>query len=187
MARNGGAWRRLMESTEGPTVTVALPREWAEELLQSLAASLEMGDGLDGDMDDPDAGMDLDMDMDSGPDMGDDDMGMGPGMDGDDGGELDFAAGEPDDDEPPAPPKKKGPGRPPGSKSKKKDAPKSKEKPKDDSDDDEEKDENVDFSAGPTDGFSPGTAFGESAYARAAGLISEFRRVGRRRPAVRRK
>jgi hypothetical protein len=48
-------WHRLMESTEGPTVTVQIPREWAEELLRAIATSLEIddvGDDLgDGDLD----------------------------------------------------------------------------------------------------------------------------------------
>ena len=176
MARRGGAWRRLMESTEGPTVTLSLPREWAEELLRSLMGSLEMGDddGFgDPDLDDM-GGMEPDLDDMGGPPDGDmDDMGLG--MD-DDGGELDFAAGEPDDDEDdePAPPKKRGPGRPPG-KSKKKAEPKDdddSDSDESDDDDDDEKDEAVDFSRGPTDGFRAGTAVGESAYARAARAIA---------------
>lgn len=180
MARHGGAWRRLMESTEGPTVQVALPREWAEELLRSLAASLEMGDGLDGDMEDPDADPEMDMDADADLGMGDPGGDMGLDLDDPMGDEPDFAAGDDDGDEPLGPPEKKGPGRPPGSKNKpksddgapkKKDAPK-KDKPKDDDGDDDEKDENLDFSAGPTDGFRPGTALGESAFARAARAIS---------------
>lgn len=177
MARHGGTWRRLMESTEGPTVTVALPREWAEELMRSLMASLEMGgDDVDGEI-----GMD-DMD-DPGLDGMDDDMGMdlavgGPddiGLDDEPGDEPDFAAGDDDEDDEPAPPKR-GPGRPPGSKSKPKAKGDDKKKKSDEDDDDDEKDENVDFSQGPTDGFSPGTALGESAFHRAARVIARRRR-----------
>jgi hypothetical protein len=38
------SWHRLRESTEGPNVTIEIPREWAEELLRSLATALEIED-----------------------------------------------------------------------------------------------------------------------------------------------
>ena len=166
MARRKNIWERLQESTEGPTVTVALPREWAEELLHSLAQSLEMDD-MGGD----DAAMD---------DMGGDDMDLDMGMDGgDEGGpdELDFGgddmmpAGDGDDeDDGGIVSPRKGPGRPPGSKNKPKDDGGSKKKPaddkkkapkKDDDKGDDDEDDTKDESA-EADGFRPQTALGES-------------------------
>ncbi len=160
MARNS-SWKRLMESTEGPTVQVALPREWAEQLLSQLAQSLEMDD----------MGGDDSMGLD---DMGDDDMDFGAGDEGgDDPAELDFgaddmlAAGDDDEEEAPSGP---GPGRPPGSKNKPKadkkksdDKPKKDKKPESDEDEDDEKDEAADYSGGHANGMRPQTALGESA------------------------
>lgn len=86
-------WERLtMESTEGPTVTISLPRELAQQLVGSLMGSLE----LDGDMGDgmADDGMGLEPDA--------DDIGGVPDGDADDvlaafaGGD----AGAEDDDDP---------------------------------------------------------------------------------------
>jgi hypothetical protein len=180
MARNRGPWGRLMESTEGPTVTLNLPREWAEELLNSLMSSLELADGADEmDMGDPQD----DMDADAGMDMTDGDADMDDPMadlDFDLDGGADQPAGDLDDDSDDEPPAKRGPGRPPGKSKKKDDAPKKKEPPKkddsgDDDDDEDEKDEDLDFSRGPADGFAPGIALGESAFARAARAISARR------------
>jgi hypothetical protein len=152
-------------------VTVALPREWAEELMRSLMTSLEMGgDEVDAEvgMDDPDLDMGMDMDADADLDM---DGPMDLGLDDEPGDEPDFAAGDDDSEDEPAP-KKRGPGRPPGKSKPKKDDDK-KKKPSDD--DDDEKDETVDFSRGPADGFSPGNALGESAFHRAARVIARRR------------
>lgn len=179
MARRN-IWEQLWESTEGPTVTVTIPRDHAESLLQVLAASLEQDMG---DMDGGDDGMDLDSvgDLDFGgdhdePDM--DDMGGPPDGDMDDM----MPAGDEDDDlddlglgddEDMGPPKKKGPGRPPGSKNKPKkdDGGKKKGPPKDDGDDDE--DDTKEEGAGD---YRPQTALGESAFARAARALARPRR-----------
>jgi hypothetical protein len=91
------SWHRLRESTEGPNVTIEIPREWAEELLRSLATALEIEDGGG---EEPDmAGMaHMEPDEDDIGGIGDDD--------GDDGvGELDFdlpAGDDSEDDEEPA-------------------------------------------------------------------------------------
>ena len=45
--------RLVKESTEGPTVSITIPREYAEQILQSLQASLEIDTG---DLDDDDLG-----------------------------------------------------------------------------------------------------------------------------------
>lgn len=180
MARRN-PWQRLREGVEGPTVNVTLPREWAEELLNSLMSSLEMDGGMDdgGDMDDED-GMhpepDLD-DMGGPPDDDADDLGdFALGMDDD---EPDMPAGDDsDEDEEPAP-KKKGPGRPPGSKNK---AKKKGDGPKKDDDDDseDETDEATDIGMGSAPfGVRPQTALGESAFARAARRLAS-RKVARR-------
>lgn len=171
MARKN-IWEQIWESTEGPTVTVTIPRDHAESLLQVLAASLEqdMDDGDMGDEEDLDSTGDLDF---GGDDAGGDEMGgdMGPPEADDD---MDFmAAGDDGDDEgdnEPAP-AKRGPGRPPGAKNKKKDdGGKDKpEKKKDDGGDDEPKEE----SAGE---YRPQTALGESAFARAARALARTRR-----------
>ncbi len=171
MARRS-IWERLHESTEGPTVTISLPREWAEELLRSLMTSLEMEDG-EGGMEDPDMDMgddDADADVDGLPGMDDDFLGddePGGFSAGDEGDDVpDFAAGDDDDeDDAPTTPKKKAP-------AKKDDKSKSKEK-----DDDDEKDEGTEY--GQT---RPQTALGESTFARLAGKLSVRRPTrGRRR------
>lgn len=86
-------WEQLNESTEGPTVTLQVPREVADQLLTMLASSLEIDD--DGET----AGMDHeepDADDFGGPPDGDsDDMGFSPGDDD----EFDFPAGDDDEDE----------------------------------------------------------------------------------------
>jgi hypothetical protein len=177
MARKN-IWEQIWESTEGPTVTVTIPRDHAESLLQVLAASLEQdvgGDDMDGDGD-----MDLDSmhDLDFG---GDDDMAADDGMGMDD---MDMPAGDDDDDmgpdfgvgDEPAP--KKGPGRPPGSKNKKKsdDGEKKKDKPKkDDGGDEKEKDDEDTKEEGAGE-YRPQTALGESAFARAARALARPRR-----------
>lgn len=152
MARRGNIWEQIWESTEGPTVTLNLPREQAEMLLGMIASALDMeggGDDLGGDMmDDPDADMDFGADPGGSVDGGELDFGDDSG--GDDA--LD-AAGEMDDE--PTPPKK-GRGRPPGSKNKPKDDTEPKKKdsgdgrpkakpPEDDGDDDsdDKKDESA--------------------------------------------
>lgn len=115
--RNTSSWERLWvqlrESTEGPTVTLQVPREVADQLLDMLSTSLEVDDGeddLDGfsDGDDmgfqipgmgPDDGDDSDDDMmpsfsasdDEGPDDDDEDD--------DDSGEDDAEEDDDDDDE----------------------------------------------------------------------------------------
>lgn len=162
--RNRNIWEQIRESTEGPTVTVALPREYAEQLMQSLMQSLEMDDmgGED----------DLDLGMTPGDDDGDEPM------PDDDMGELDFDGGDEmpagdDDDEfdEPSPPKKKGP--PEKSKPKKDD----KKKSDDDDEDDDKKDEASDYgsSGGHANGMRPQTALGES-FRRLAGYIPRQRK-----------
>ena len=96
MARN--SWSQLWESTEGPTVTLTLPRDLASQLLDALASALEM-DGADGDM--PfDMGGD---DSDDGIDLGGDDTPLEFGADsaGDDDIDLDMdsPAGDDSDEE----------------------------------------------------------------------------------------
>lgn len=168
-------WKRLREGLEGPTVTVQLPREWAEELLSSLMTSLEMDDGEG----DPDA--DLDMDMDADADMGgemgpmeppdmdsDDEFGGGGGFSAGEDDEPDFAAGDDDDEEEESPPPK---AKKPPEKSKDKGKSKKDEPKKDDSDDDDEKDEAIDF-AGSGQNVRPKTALGESSFAKLAGYLA---------------
>lgn len=130
MARRN-IWEQIWESTEGPTVTLNLPRSVAEELLGMIASALEVEDMEGGD----DVGMDgldgINPDLDD-PAGGDDEFGMGM----DDGGELDFGAGDDvpagddDDDEPPPPPKKKSPPKKDGGEKKKDDKPKDDDKDK---------------------------------------------------------
>jgi hypothetical protein len=178
MARRRNIWEQIWESTEGPTVTVTIPRELADALLQSLAAGLEqelpgedMGDDEDlGSMDDLDfGGEEPDMDDMGGPPDGDeDDMGLGMDMPaGDDG----------DEDDEPAPPTKRGPGRPPGAKNKKKDDGGKKKAPTkdDDSDDDKDKDEEEtkDEAAGD---YRPQTALGESTFAKLSRALAAPRK-----------
>lgn len=164
MARRRNIWGRLNESTEGPTVTLSLPREYAEQLLQNLMTSLEMdggGDEIDGDLGDDDLdGLDPMMGDDGG--EGDLDAGF-PGPD-DDAEELDFAAGDDSDDDGDS-----DDGRPKAKKSK--DEPKKKDdKPKD-----KEKKKDETFET------RPATALGESAFRRAGRLIEA------RRPPIRRR
>lgn len=97
MARRKNIWERLNESTEGPNVTISIPREWAEELMRSIMTSLEIedGGGEPDEMGEPHAEPD------------EDDLGGPPDGDADDGGfsadeddEVpDFAAGDDDDDD----------------------------------------------------------------------------------------
>lgn len=141
--RRTTAWNRLMESTESPTVSVQIPREWAEALLQSLAAALEIEDmGAE----DGESGIG---DMDIDPMMG--------GLDGmEPEGELDFGAGEDDIDG--------GEDVPAGD-----DDEEEPEEDDDDSDDDDDdvEEEAVDF--GDSDRETrPGTAFNESAFSKLA-------------------
>jgi hypothetical protein len=129
MARRN-IWENLWESTEGPSVTLTLPRSVAEELLSMIGAALEV-DGMEGGDDE--------LGFDAGPPGGDDvEVPFG---DLDDGGELDFGDGEDDmpagddsDDEPPPAPKKSPP---------KKDAEKKADKPKKDDDDSKDKKESL--------------------------------------------
>lgn len=169
MARRN-IWEQIWESTEGPTVTVTLPRDHAESLLKVLAASLEqdMGDedGMgddEGDLDDHDSLSDLDFGGHEEPDM--DDMGGMP-----DGDMDDMPAGDMDDDDMDmGPPKKKGPGRPPGSKNKKKS---DKPEKKDDGDKDKDDEEPKEESAGD---YRPQTALGESSFSRLSRAMSRSR------------
>ncbi len=132
-----------MESTEGPTVSIQIPREWAEELLRSLATALEvedMGDEPDElgmphmEPDEDDLGGASDFDAD---DLGAPDE-LDFGNEEDDDGEEEFPAGDLDDDE---------------------DEP-------DDEDDDDVEEEAVDFSGGRD--ARPGTAYNESAFSKLA-------------------
>lgn len=172
MARKS-TWHRLMESTEGPTVTVQIPRMWAEELLRSLATALEMDDGMG-------AGDEMGGDMDMGgephmePDA--DDMGGPPDFDLDDmfgggdeaGGEEkpEPPAGDSDDDD--------------DSESDDDDD----DEEDDDDDDEEEQDEAADYSksGGNPSGLRTQTAFGEM-FRRGGKKLSE----SKRRPAPRAK
>lgn len=84
-------WERLFESTEGPTVTLRIPRQLAEDLLAAISIGIETSDSGD------------DMELDLGPDM----PGMdGPDQDSDDedaivlfGGDDDDSDDDHDDDE----------------------------------------------------------------------------------------
>ena len=102
-------WEWLEESTEGPSVTLSLPREVAEQLLSMLGAALEV--------DDMEGGGDDELGFDAGPPGGDDiDIPFGD-IDDSNPSELDFGADDDmmpagdDDDEPAGPPvpKKKSP------------------------------------------------------------------------------
>jgi hypothetical protein len=166
MARRRNIWEQIWESTEGPTVTVTIPRELADALLQSLAAGLEQDLPDDEAGDDEDLGSMDDLDFggedDSGGHangMGDDDDGMG--MDD----MFDMPAGDDDDeegDDEPAPPKR-GPGRPPGAKNKKKDDGGKKGPPEKDDESDDDEEDKQDEAAGD---YRPQTALGESAFSR---------------------
>jgi len=107
MRRN--IWEQIFESTEGPTVSLQIPREVAEQLVEALQVALEIDDGADFDDDmgaDDDFGMD-DVGDDFGPpDMGDDEM---------------FPAGIDDEDEDEPAPKPKKPAKKDGEKKDKKD------------------------------------------------------------------
>lgn len=128
MARRS-IWEELdmYESSEGPNVTLSLPREVAEQLLGLISGALEIeGGGDEGGLDD------------LGDDMGDMDLGGDMGMDPPGGDmtddEPEFGADDPlvpagddeEEDAPPPPPKK----RPSGDKKpeKKKDDDKGKDK-----------------------------------------------------------
>lgn len=92
MARRRNIWERLNESTEGPSVTVSLPREFAEELMRSLMSSLEIEDDMDGE--------DMDIDaLNPHPEPDEDDMGGPSDFDADDmpDGGLDFSSDDEDD------------------------------------------------------------------------------------------
>lgn len=153
MART--TWHRLMESTEGPTVTIQIPREWAEELMRALMTSLEIEDmGGEPDMEDePHAEPDED-DFGGMPDMDDDDEGpLGFSAGDEEGDEPDFAAGDDDDEEEP-------------------DDDSDDDDDDEDDDDDDEKEEGIDFS-GSDRNTRPKTALGESAFARAGRLAEK--------------
>lgn len=168
MARRKNIWEQIQESTEGPTVTVTIPREFAEELLRSLAASLEQDMPDDGDGEDLDSVGDLDF-GDEGGDMDDMDDLQGPPEDDMD---LDFMPAGDDDEEDDSghPAGKKGPGRPPGAKNKK----------KDDGDDEEEKDDDDDEKDESAGAIRPQTALGESAFSRLSRGLA-------RQPAIRKR
>ena len=128
-------WEQLWESTEGPTVTLNLPRAVAEELLNMIAGALDMEGGEDG------LGMDDDMGDDS---MDDLDAGGPPGFGEDEPGDDMFGGDGPDfgaddDDETPAGDDDGGDDGRPKAKAAKKPAdgkPKKKDKSKDDDDGD---------------------------------------------------
>jgi hypothetical protein len=171
MARKN-IWEQIWESTEGPTVTVTIPRDHAESLLKVLAASLEeeMPDDGMGDLD-PLGDDDLDSvdDLDFG--GGDEDLGDEPvpGADLDFGDHVDMAAGDDDDgDDEPAPPKKRG--RPPGSTKKK--GGDEKGPPEKDDDGDEDDEDKKDEAAGD---YRPQTALGESSFVKAARVLTRTR------------
>jgi TATA-binding protein-associated factor Taf7 len=160
MARRRNIWEQIWESTEGPTVTVTIPRDHAESLLHILAASLEEeGPGEEDDMGDLDFGGDDEIGLDDG---GGDDMGMDL--------DLDVPAGDDDDEmvDEPSPPKK-GPGRPPGAKNKKKPEPET----DDDSDDDKDDDDKKEEGAGE---YRPQTALGESSFSRLNRVLAKPRK-----------
>lgn len=110
MRRNSNVWRILSESTEGPTVTLTIPRDMAEALINILSPAVNDGEGEGGDQDD-----DILPDMDGGPD------------------DLEALDGGPPTAD--LEPERRGPGRPPGSKNK----PKSDDDGPDDDDEDDEK------------------------------------------------
>lgn len=137
-------WEQLNESTEGPTVTLQVPREVADQLLTMLASSLEMDDDMGGD----DMGMDGDMgDDEFGPPPPDDDAG---GFSADDG-MPDFAAGDDDDSDD-------------EEDSDDDDSDEEEDDDDEDEDDDEETDEAADYahSGGNPSGLRTQTALGES-------------------------
>lgn len=146
-------WEQLRESTEGPMVTLEIPREVADQLLAMLATSLEVdGDGDDmGDMDSDDFGGPPDGDEDDlgMPSFGDDDM--FPGL----GDESDDDDSDNDEDDEPFPPKKKG---------KSDDDDSDDDDEDDEDDDDEDTDEAADYahSGGNPSGLRPQTALGET-------------------------
>lgn len=141
--RRTNVWQRLRESTEGPLVTVQIPREWAEELMRSLMTSLEIEDMGD------------EPDMEGEPHMEPDEDDLPGGMpdgDEDDGDELDFS-GE-DDDEPEL-------------------AAGDDDDEDDSDDDDDDEDETDEGVEADMDGGRPATALGESAFARAGRITEK--------------
>ncbi len=82
-------WEQLRESTEGPTVTLEIPRAVADELLAMLSTSLEVDDAESGEPDADDFG--------GPPDGDEDDVPDGFSIGDDDDMEPDFAAGADDD------------------------------------------------------------------------------------------
>lgn len=169
MARRRNIWEQIWEqSTEGPTVTVTIPRDHAESLLKVLSASLDEempGDDMDGDGDEIDD-LNFGGDAELGPDYGD-----GGGDDTDMDLDLDAPAGDDDDEmfDEPSPPKK-GPGRPPGAKNKKK------AEPEDDSDDDKKDDGDDDKKDEGAGDFRPQTALGESSFSRLNRVLARPRK-----------
>ncbi len=145
-------WEQLWESTEGPTVTVQIPRQWAEELLRSIATALEIEDvGMDGEddlSDEPHMEPDAD-DMGGPPDGDEDDMGLDLMPHGDD--DDDVAAGDDDDED-----------------------------DEEDDDDDEQEEEDEAYEATDPhqrDGMRPETALGESKFSRLAGKLGKEKGV----------
>lgn len=88
-------WERLAleSSVEGPTVTISLPRELAQELVGALMGSLEMDGGGEADLEPDDDDTDVDADLTGGVDDSDPLAALIGGDGGGDGGGL-----EPDDD-----------------------------------------------------------------------------------------
>lgn len=88
-------WERLAleSSVEGPTVTISLPRELAQELVGALMGSLEMDGGGEADLEADDDDLDVDSDLTGGADDSDP---LAALIGGDGGGEADL---EPDDDD----------------------------------------------------------------------------------------
>lgn len=125
-------WERLaMESMEGPTVTISLPRELAQELVGALMGSLELdGGGGHAEPDEDDFG--------GTPDGDADDMDPLAALVGDDGeSDLDpEAIGGPDDSDAPA-------------------------GDSEDEDDDEDDEPEESFDRGRARDVRPGTALGE--------------------------
>jgi hypothetical protein len=161
-------WEQLRESTEGPTVTLQVPRDVADQLLAMLASSLE----VDGDDDDFDMmGDEPDGDDFGGPPDGDaDDLGFG--MDGGDedgfpdlGDDTDDEPDEDDDD----------------------DDSEDDDDSDDDDEDDDDKDEAMDYSrsGGDPSGMRPETALGEGyvGFKKLKGQLS--RKGGVRNPGAR--
>lgn len=130
MRRNRNIWEWLEESTEGPSVTLTLPREVAEQLMSMLGSALEVDDMEGGDDAEfgmaPPGGDDADIDIPfgdigDGGDMGEPDLGADDDM---------MPAGDEDEPAPPkkSPPKPKKDG---GEKKKSDDKPKKDDKEKD--------------------------------------------------------